>query len=79
MNSHDRSNLNFIMSMNEQEFDSWLSFMSNEDIDYALELIRRAKAENQLEEMELAEVMYSQDDDMTEANEIINRIKNMKP
>jgi len=79
MNSHDRSNLNFIMSLNEQEFDSWLSFMSSEDIDYALELIRRAKAENQLEEMELAEVMYSQDDDMTEANEIINRIKNMKP
>jgi len=79
MNSHDRSNLNFIMSMNEQEFDSWLSFMSNEDIDYALELIRRAKAENQLEEMELAEVMYMHDDDMTEANKVIDKIKNMKP
>jgi len=79
MNSHDRSNLNFIMSLNEQEFDSWLSFMSNEDIDYALELIRRAKAENQLEEMELAEVMYMHDDDMTEANKVIDKIKNMKP
>jgi len=79
MNSHDRSNLNFIMSMNEQEFDSWLIFMSNEDIDYALELIRRAKAENQLEEMELAEVMYMHDDDMTEANKVIDKIKNMKP
>lgn len=79
MNSHDRSNLNFIMSLNEQEFDSWLNFMSNEDIDYALELIRRAKAENQLEEMELAEVMYMHDDDMTEANKVIDKIKNMKP
>jgi hypothetical protein len=75
MNSRDKANLQFLMSVSNREFDEWLSSASSDDVDYALELIRKNKVEKLLEQIELEEVMYSCDDDMTEANEILSRFK----
>jgi hypothetical protein len=75
MNSRDKANLQFLMSASNREFDEWLASASSDDVDYALELIRKNKAEKILEQIELEEVMYSCDDDMTEANEILSRFK----
>jgi hypothetical protein len=45
MNDHDRSNLQFIMSLNEKQFDEWYSSISDDDVDYAMELFKQARTE----------------------------------
>ena len=45
MNDHDRSNLQFIMSLDEDGFDQWSASLSEDDVDYALELIKTARTE----------------------------------
>jgi hypothetical protein len=45
MNDYDRSNLNFIRSLNEEQFDEWYASISLDDIDYALELLKEARLE----------------------------------
>lgn len=72
MNKKDRDNLNYIMSLDDEQFDIWLESIHQDDIDYAMELIRQARSEYLLEEMELMELTDS--DDHTEAKNIIRRI-----
>ena len=45
MNDHDRNNLNFIMSLDEDGFEQWSATLSQDDVDYALELIKAARVE----------------------------------
>lgn len=59
MNDWDRNNLNFIRSLNEQQFDEWASTLPEDDVDYAVELIQRARMElmyNHLDEVNGAAV-----------------------
>lgn len=78
MNSRDRTNLDFLMNIPAEEFEAWLDQASSDDVDYALEIIRKSKAETLLQMIELEEVMYSyEDDDMAEAKQVIQRIKNV--
>mgnify|MGYP006286334963 CR=1 FL=1 len=51
MNEHDRSNVNFIMSLNERQFDEWASDLTDDDIEYAIEIIKLARAELDIEKM----------------------------
>lgn len=46
MNDWDRNNLNYLMSLTEEEFDKFMATMPDDDIEYALELIQTRKAEN---------------------------------
>jgi hypothetical protein len=39
MNERDRDNLAFIMALSKKGFDEWMRVATNDDIDYALELI----------------------------------------
>jgi len=50
MNEWDRDNLEFIMNTTNESFDEWLDQADNDDIAYALELIRMAKAELMVQE-----------------------------
>lgn len=41
MNEHDRNNLNFILSLDQQEdFERWAKTLSMDDMNYAIELIK---------------------------------------
>ena len=71
MNEWDKDNLNFIMNASEEGFDEWLDQADNDDIDYALELIRMAKAELMVQEMEMTDTVSN----FTEAKQLIERIK----
>jgi putative SOS response-associated peptidase YedK len=73
MNEWDRDNLEFIMNTTDESFDEWLDQADNDDIDYALELIRMAKAELMIQEMEMTDTVSN----FTEANQLIERIKNV--
>lgn len=57
MNDWDKNNLNFIRSLNEQQFDEWASTLPEDDVDYAVELIQRARME----------LMYNHLDEVNEA------------
>jgi hypothetical protein len=73
MNDWDRDNLKFIMETDDGAFDVWLDQADDRDIEYALELIRMARAELMVQEMEITDSVSN----FTEANLLIERIKNV--
>jgi hypothetical protein len=73
MNDWDRDNLHFILNTDDSAFEEWLDQADNDDIDYALSLIRMAKAELLTQEHELLDDIS----DTAEANLLIDRIRNV--
>lgn len=69
MNTYDRNNLNFILSLDENGFDEWSATLSADDIDYALELLRKARSEVI---MKVAECVDSIED-FTEASMLLKK------
>lgn len=55
MNEHDRNNLNFIMSLDEDGFEQWSATLSEDDVNYALELIKAARIEVLMKTAEYAD------------------------
>jgi hypothetical protein len=53
MNQHDTENLKFILALSADQFDVWFSSLSNDDADYAMELLEMARAEVTLKVAEL--------------------------
>lgn len=74
MNDWDRDNLHFILNTTDESFEEWLDQADNDDVDYALSLIRTAKAELLTQEHELLDEV----NDMSEANMLIDRIRNVR-
>ena len=72
MNEWDRDNLDFILNTTDESFEEWLDQADDSDIDYALKLIRIAKAELLTQEIELLDNV----DNTAEANSLIDRIRN---
>jgi hypothetical protein len=77
MNSRDRANLDFLMNTSPEDFDAWMDAASNDDIDYAMELIKRSKVELMVQQIELQDLMVEYEEDMTDARLAIERIKNV--
>jgi N-glycosylase/DNA lyase len=79
MNKWDLDNLEFLLTLDTQEFDEWMEQADSDDIEYALQLIRNRRTEIAVEEMDLCEVQefYEKKSDFSEALEVINRIKNV--
>lgn len=74
MNEWDRDNLNFIMNISEDGFDEWLDQADDDDVDYALSLIRIAKSELLVEELNIMDDV----EDTAVAKAILDRIRNGK-
>lgn len=55
MNKHDRENLEFLLSADEHAFLEFLETVSDDDINYAIELIQAHRAELMVHEMALEE------------------------
>jgi len=73
MNDHDRNNLNYILSLNEGEFEFWLVDLSEDDQLYALDLIRRARLEMLEQEAELLNELT--EEDLTLANQVLAKFR----
>jgi hypothetical protein len=71
MNDHDRGNLQFLLTADESVMQEWYNQVSQDDIDYALELLQMANAELTVKEMELAEA--AENLDLTQAQAILSR------
>ena len=77
MNSRDRANLEFLMNTPEHDFDEWLETANGDDIEYALELIRKSKTEKMIEMIELQDLMAQDMEDMDDARTVWERIRNV--
>lgn len=77
MNEYDRNNLNFILTLSTPEdWENWAESLSEDDLRYALELVKTAQAESFVQMLELQEELQAEEGlDCSEAMSFINRVK----
>jgi len=61
MNNWDKGNLDFILNSTDEDMEDFLSWASDEDLRYALELIQLAKNELVVQEIEMLEAKANED------------------
>lgn len=69
MNDHDKSNLQYIMALSQEEFEVWYAEISDDDAEYAIELLKKARQELVAIEIELLDEVET----LTEAKNILDR------
>ena len=69
MNAHDKSNLQFIMALTQEEFEVWYGQISDDDSEYAMELLKQARQELTIQEMELRDEVQT----FNEAKNVLDR------
>jgi len=72
MNDWDRNNLHFILDSDEETLTDFYSWATADDLEYALKLIREAKSELDIAEMELLDES-TEENGLTEAREVLSR------
>lgn len=72
MNKHDRDNLNFILTADKKTLDKWWAELSDDDMAYALEIIRLARTETEIQLIEYNESL-TETGDFTEANAVLQK------
>lgn len=71
MTEHDRNNLNFLLTIDDNSLAKWFETASDDDIIYAFELIQEYK-----DKMKELYVEYDlQTSDLKEANDILEKFK----
>ena len=75
MNSHDKKNLDFLMYASSETIRDWYEHVSEDDIQYALELIRQARLEMSLQESDYTEDYASDacEEDFSLANSVLSK------
>lgn len=74
MNDWDKDNLNFLLTISSEVFEDWLSQADEDDIEYAMELLREAKSELIVQKMEILDDV----DDTSDAKSVLQKIRNLK-
>lgn len=80
MNDHDRDNLNFLLSIDGKALEEWQSVVSQDDLDYAMELLAMYSQElkDRSDALLIEALMVHSDlDPYPEANAVIQRIMQM--
>jgi hypothetical protein len=73
MNNWDKDNLSFLMTISPELLKDFLQIMDADDIAYAMELLRTAKAEILVEAIEYDEIFDQYDDKFPEASAVLNK------
>jgi hypothetical protein len=73
MNDWDKDNLNFLMKISPELLKDFLQVMDADDVAYAMELLRTAKAEILIESMEYDESYNQYDEEFPEASAVLNK------
>ncbi len=71
MNDWDRNNLHFILDSDETTLDDFYSWATEDDLVYALNLVRTAVAELMVQEAELMDQVQ----DLSEARDVIRQFQ----
>lgn len=72
MNDFDRENVNFLLNASKEDMEDWYLHATEDDYTYALEIIRAARTELEMQELELidGEIEY---DDLIEARSVLSK------
>jgi hypothetical protein len=73
MNNWDKGNLDFILNSTDEDLEDFLSWASDEDLRYALELIQIAKAELEVKEIEMLD--EEANEDFSQAQAVLERFR----
>ncbi len=74
MNDHDKGNLEFLMSLRtEQDWNDWWEATTEDDHQYALELIVAARLELSVRTYELLDEIPAGEEDLTLAKQVLSR------
>ena len=73
MNNWDKGNLDFILNSTDEDMEDFLSWASDEDLRYALELIQLAKADLAAQEIEMLENKAVED--LSQAQAVLERFR----
>lgn len=75
LTSLDLTNLRFLMNSDPQTLQEFYESASDEDIDYALELIRYAKQENARKVLEVVDTYVGESAQYPEANAVLAKFR----
>jgi hypothetical protein len=76
MNKHDRDNLRFLLTIDEQSFQDFLEQSNDDDIDYAIELIQTHRAELMVRQLAMEELVDQEMGlDLSDAQLILTRFR----
>ena len=74
MDKWDRDNLNFLLNVDDETFEDFLSQSSDDDVDYAIELIQTHKAELMTRELELRDEL-ADENGLDEAQAVLAKFR----
>jgi len=74
MDKWDRDNLNFLLTVDEDTFDEFMAQSSEDDIQYAIELIQTHKAGLLTRQLELEDALV-EETGLDQARAVLNRFR----
>ena len=77
MNSWDRENLHFILDSDEETLADFYSWATEDDLTYALELVREARTELLIQEADILDEILTNAtaDDVADANRMLKQFQ----
>jgi len=77
MNEWDRNNLHFILDSDEETLEDFYSWATEDDLAYALSLVREAKTELLLQEADILDEILTNAtaDDVSDANAMLKQFQ----
>lgn len=73
MNAHDRENVNFLLNASKEDMEEWYRYATEDDYAYAMEILREARTELELRELELIDDEANHD--VEEANAVLSKFR----
>lgn len=71
--THDESNLQFLKSLTEEQFNRWMKNISFDDVLYAIELLQREHARIIVQEMELTDDVV----DLSQTQQLLKHVRGL--
>ena len=75
MNKHDRSNVDYILSLTDDQLQEWFESISEDDRDYAVELLRMARTELTIKAYDLIENQIAAMGQYTTAKKVLAKYR----
>ena len=75
MNDFDRENVNFLLTASKADMEEWHRYATDDDYTYALEILRAARSELELQELALldSEVNETPSCELYEAQSVLSK------
>ena len=73
MNNFDRENVNFLLTATKADMEEWHRYATEDDYTYALEILRAARSELEMQELELLDSEVDEASDLLEARSVLSR------